>query len=290
LRAIKIVSIIDSILAILSFVLIYTADINILNIPYSIRNGTPRLGIGTEIVLVSLFISFVSVLQKKKLQLIDFANLLLGLVQVIVVNKGRSAIFYLAITFLFGTLLFLKLLPRIIIFSLLLITLLLLSPTFPAFSNAVEAYFYGDDGIMVRFQAIEFYMNQFYHHPLIGMGFISTNGPFWYLAQGYDGLFYYDDVGIVGFMNRFGCIGLLLVSYLIFQCTKTSWGNHSISGYVEKTFLFYIVVSLINLSFLDLERLVYLFLLFAINDYSLKEKGISTSKEHIYRRSQSFSS
>lgn len=269
-HAIQVISIIDSFDAIVNYLLISKAGINLLNISYSIRNGTPRFGIGTEIVIISLFVSFASIFKSRRLNFTSLLCISLGLIQLIAINKTRSVLLYVFFSIIVFLFLSLKLQYKFIAITILALCLFMLFPAIPDIANSVTEYINGDGSILIRLEAIDFYMNQFYHHPLIGMGFISSHGDYWYLGTGYENRYFYNDVGLVGFLVQFGSMGLLLACYFFIHCIKSI--NHLVTlrSYIEKLMIIYFVVSSINLSLFDPERLIYLFLLFAIDDSSVK--------------------
>ena len=78
-----------------------------------------------------------------------------------------------------------------------------------------------DAGLLVRVEAYSYYFNQFLTKPLLGMGLIDPNASItnYYLVAGIraNGLsqYYLDDIGILGFINQFGLVGICLLIYLI---------------------------------------------------------------------------
>ena len=87
--------------------------------------------------------------------------------------------------------------------------------TVSGFASSFLSELDSDVGINMRFETINFYMQQFYKHPVLGMGFIrssTTNTTLYGLLYGcgqYAGYFYRDDVGIIGVINERGICGII---------------------------------------------------------------------------------
>jgi len=263
------VSIIDSIIALLSFILIKNFGINILNLSYSIRDGSPRFTIGTCIVLVSIFVSIVYSFKTKNLSLKDFINILLGFVHLIFIGKTRSLILYFALALIFALAIFSNYKIKIFIATIIVCLFLSYCFNFNEFSNFFINYFLDDAGISIRFDAISFFMGNFNSSPIFGMGFISSKGDYSYLMSGVNGNYYYDDVGLVGLLAQFGICGFLWAIIILIKSFLVSHKSGTTPALVLKIFVFYLFVSSINLSFMDPERLAYLFILFVFDDFCL---------------------
>lgn len=73
-------------------------------------------------------------------------------------------------------------------------------------------------GHQIRISAIEYYINQFCQHPILGMGVIdplASNSLYQLVHGGVNkfggvGQYYLEDVGIVGYLNQFGIIGIII--------------------------------------------------------------------------------
>jgi len=266
-KAIINVSIIDSTVALVSYFLIVNADINLLNIPYSLRNGTPRFTIGVEVVLISIFISLNKCFKTKKISPKDACNIILGTLQIIIAGKTRSFLLYYAIAFVFIIALYSNFKTKICLYTVFFDLFLVFAFNAQYIINSISDYFLSDAGISIRFEAISFFMKQFYSKPFFGIGFISSKGPYSTLLGGANGKFYYDDVGVVGLLAQFGLFGLLWVIVLLATAFLQAKKTNLLISPILKTFVFYLTISSINLLFVDRGKLIYLFMLFVFTDF-----------------------
>lgn len=281
-KAIINVSIIDSIIALLSYAFIANFGINLLNIPYSLRNASPRFTIGVEVVLISIFISINKSFKTKKLSLTDATNIILGTLQFFIAGKTRSFILYYVVTLLFIIALYSNVKTKIWFYVSLFILFLVFVFNANSIITLFSNYFLNDDGIYVRFEAISFFINQFVSKPIFGMGFISSEGPYSYLLGGINGTYYYDDVGIVGLLAQFGLTGLLWEILILATAYLQSTKSKLLVSSILKTLVFYMAISSINLLFIDGGKLIYLFMLFALNDFCYPINVFTKKKQRNY--------
>lgn len=233
------------------------------------RNGTVRFEIGGVILTLGIIISITRLFEKKWTKL-DIWNLLFGTYQIIYINKTRSVILYLVITVILSILLQKKVhyavRTLLIVMIAVLVVYAFLSPGTTESSTTIGGIIGIDAGIRMRFRAIEFYLGQFLEHPLFGMGFISASRDVsgWTLLYGNEGRFYRSDVGAVGLINEFGIAGAIWAVSFIILMYKSFKKHNSLCGRVGINTVNYFVVSLINLSFLDNNRIMIIFFLYML--------------------------
>ncbi len=258
-------SIITSIVALIVFTLYTFAGINILQLNDSIsenfRNGTIRFSIGTIVANIGIVISITRIMQKKSKKL-DLYNTIVVFLNIWLVDKSRTALLYIIIIVLISMLLGKKVgrLWKVIILFAIVACVIGVFISYDTVRNEVSVYFNSDAGIMMRFNTIEFYMNQFQEYPVLGMGLLSSSKDVagWQLLYGPAGYFYRDDVGIVGLLNKFGICGLLWIIAFFITIMRIEKKTKLQEGEVVRNIMIYCVVTLINLSFMDFQRVFYM--------------------------------
>lgn len=122
----------------------------------------------------------------------------------------------------------------------------------------------------VRLEAINYYLNHFRDNGIFGIGF-ANDVTYFLLNHGYSQTFqksayYYDDVGVFGFLGKFGILGLFVLLSFIVAC----FGSFITSQ--EKLFSFVVIVSLgitsVSLVYLDPQRIVLLPLMLLLLSYA----------------------
>lgn len=259
-KKIVLFSVLSSFSAILFFVLYSAFSFNPLQLSENVtRNGTIRFGIGTGIVILALIISFTKFLNKSATKL-DVINILLGTIQIYYVNKTRSIILFLIILF---CIIILKTkrtnnLLKISLFLLISVSVILVFFGNQYFAAYINDYVNNDYGLLNRSEAIVFYLNQFIHKPMFGMGYIGTDrsSVTSLLLYGPNGNYYRGDLGVIGLIDEYGIAGLIWTLYFLYgiYCMGK---NTTIYAQIIRFVVFYYVISLVNLSFMDSERLLF---------------------------------
>lgn len=260
------VSIVASAVAVIAFILYTYFGVNFLRLTdaskENFRFGTIRFGVGAAFVHLGLIISLSRILHKAHSKL-DIINIILGSIQIIFVNKTRTIMLYFVVVLLLAIVTerkvkkFWKIL--LYIASLLcLITVFLFSDQI---SLNLTDYFNADAGIAMRYNTIKFYMEQFFRKPIFGMGFLSASKDLagWNLRFGPAGYFYRDDVGIVGLINALGLFGLLWVVCFLLSLNKKRKHMDKMNSAIIRNMLIYFTITMINLSFMDNQRIMYVF-------------------------------
>ena len=250
-------SLVCSAIAIVSFLLFNLFQLDILNLRAAgivIRNGTIRFQVGGAVMLTGIIISFTRILGKTNSRL-DFINVIAGMFHIIAIYKTRTVIFYMLVTVAIYILMqkrFNKLLRGLIILAIIVLMVLAVVST-DTINTSIAGYLNADAGVLMRYRAIEFYMNQFYEHPIFGMGLISSSTSIngWQLLYGPEGRFYRSDVGIIGVLNALGIVGLIWVIYfftIIYKALKSKKDGYAL---MIKSITNYLLVSMVNLAFLS---------------------------------------
>ena len=126
------------------------------------------------------------------------------------------------------------------------------------FAAYINDYINNDYGLLNRSEAIVFYLNQFIHKPMFGMGYIGTDrsSVTSLLLYGPNGNYYRGDLGVIGLIDEYGIAGLIWTLYFLYgiYCMGK---NTTIYAQIIRFVVFYYVISLVNLSFMDSERLLF---------------------------------
>jgi len=262
---------ISSVVAMVAFFAYAYGEFNFLKLATdssnNFRNGTLRFGVGGVIIYPVLVVSLTRFMRKQAKR-IDVLNIIFTTFQIIVINKTRTMILYM-IMMVFIMILFdrkMNMLSKVTVSILIAGCILGVILSTDSFVGNVTSYFNSDAGIMMRFNTIEFYMNQFFQKPLLGMGLISSSRDVvgWQLLYGPAGYYHRDDVGIVGLLNQYGICGLMWMMAFFAAVWRNYKRKNGLNATVVCNITIFLLVTLINLSFLDTQRTMYIFLVFAI--------------------------
>ncbi|MGF2115884.1 O-antigen ligase family protein [Enterococcus casseliflavus] len=103
--------------------------------------------------------------------------------------------------------------------------------------------------VFYRFNVIDYYRNHFLDNLIFGFGYSSSVKT----------LYNYTDIGMLGFIYRYGIIGLMWVISIILYFYK---GNKN--SIINKTIFIYFLGMAISLSLFDPQRILYFPILFSI--------------------------
>lgn len=205
-------------------VFLYTYNIILFDISgASNRYGTLRFGIAGYMVSIALLITFFDWINNRRKE--DLIAFVVETTFLFYAQKTRTEIMYILLAIYFVAVLFLKNQN----FKILLIFIGVIGLIVAVSSGFIDSYVSelgADAGVNMRFETIKYYMEQFYQHPILGMGYIKTNtsNPILYgLLYGrgqYAGYFYRDDVGIIGVINEKGICGLIWYCSLLLLMLK----------------------------------------------------------------------
>ena len=272
------VSVIASSISILAFISYTYLGVNFLKLSTvgdeSFRNGTIRFGVGGLIVYISVIVSMTRVL-RKTYHNIDIYNIVLGLLQIIFVNKSRITILYFIVVFIVVAIREKKTNKFFKCFIVLIILIMgVWALNFlENISSEISTYIDEDASLFVRLEAIEFYMEQFKQKPILGMGLLSADQTAnnWRLVSGYNtSHFYYrEDVGAIGLLNKFGIVGVLWVICFLKKIWKRVSAEESEHSMICQNIIIFLIVTMISLSFMDYQRVMYIFILLFISEITV---------------------
>lgn len=258
------ISAITNIVIFVAYVLFTYQGIDLLKIGDSalFRNDTVRINSGEMIIYPMIMISFSRIFEKKH-NLVDMVNLIFGLINIILVAKTRMVFLGIIMT----ALLYIVIVKNVnIIIRIMVILAFVVMSCFSIvymddLLSEAGTYFSSDMGIQRRFDAIDFYSNQFFENPIFGMGLLggSKNLINSELLYGPRGVFYRSDVGIIGFINAFGIVGLIWVGYSIIIMLKA--GKKSTKNHHLLICTLYSLLTTVSLMFMDSGRSMYLFIM-----------------------------
>lgn len=218
-KAIKKVGCIAAIFSIIQ-VFLYNYGIILLDITgTSIRYGTLRFGIAGYIVSIGLIIALFDYFYNNKRK--DLFYIIIGVIYFLYASKTRTEMMYILGSVYVVVILFVKnkTVKTLMIFSAIVMVIVLL------YSGFFSKYLFelsNDAGINMRFETIEYYINQFKEKPILGMGFIkiNLNDTLDAIVYGNRGYYFRDDVGFIGLLNERGIIGGILYIALVVNLFK----------------------------------------------------------------------
>lgn len=260
------VSMVCSIMAIIAYILLDKTGNNFFNLDvnnYSFyRYNKPHFMIGSMVVIPATIFIWIKILEKNRDKW-NVIMLILNLIHIIIIGKTRTLISFVVITLLIIYVYFTKKTKKIKICVTILSVFVFALIEGSTIISSLSTLF-NDNSVIFRINAIGFYMQQIKSHPLFGMGFIGRgNVLLQTLLYGAKMQYYRTDVGLIGFMDEYGIIGaiwfltLILYSYKKLKFTIKKNRKDRIVIYAS-SFLFFIVISAINLFAIDGFRLIYL--------------------------------
>ncbi len=161
-----------------------------------------RKSTNKKIAIVACVVSFIQILLVSKNRM-GLLIAILSCIYMILINLGKNRYF----KYLIGSIII------VAVFGMFKV---------PVLNNFISTINLKDEGIAIRFEAIEYYINQINSNPFFGTGFIQVkeNDDSFNFVRGEKGLFYKDDVGVVGIINTFGIIGLIWYLFLAAKIIK----------------------------------------------------------------------
>lgn len=271
------ISAITSFISVFAFFLYqkYSIDILLLGANAMFRNGTVRIITGEMLVYPMIMISL-SRLVEKKYKVIDLFNIVFGLTSVFFVAQTRAVIIGIILTFLLyiSVKKNLNRYLRLFIVTVILIILILFALSYSGILSRITSYLNSDWGILKRYDAIKFYINEFLQYPILGMGLLggSKNLPFSELLFGPYGVYYRGDVGLIGFINAYGIIGFIWLMMLFKNLIQTGL-KYKNNGYLL-IITFYCAFTMISLDFMNSNRSMYLFVLLVLFYFAQRNQSL----------------
>lgn len=250
----------------------------------SFRNGTLRLGIGSNIVAFAFFIVLFEAVNNRKGRTKNILYSIIFFLYFTYAAKTRSLSLYIIISVYLVVLLWLRNRNTkflLSLFGIAILVYLIFSGTISYFVADVST----DVGVNMRFNTIKFYWQEFTEHPILGMGYIKGStaspslltllmGPLWYGTTRY---YYRDDVGFIGLLNEDGIIGAIWYITALMIIFKQSVYLYKVNSkkYVWCiTICIFITLCSINLIYTNPERFpAFIMIMTLINHYYIKEKN-----------------
>lgn len=251
--------------------IVFDKGIYLLDINYSFsRYDSLRITANASIINIGLIIITAFILESNKKNKCVFIILfLLGIYNSIFIQKTRSILLITLASIVAMLLLkFKDNFKKIITTTLILVIVILLIIKLPIFDSYFEVKLSDDLGIIARKEAIIYFIDQLKNNFVFGTGIIKPIPGDWtytYLTGPYN-IYYHDDVGIIGFTNKFGIVGfiwyIMLNIKLIIYIWKIRKYNNSVYSLVNVGCVTYITLSMYNLIMMDYQRIgVFIILL-----------------------------
>lgn len=268
-------SLICSIVMLLQYFLYpkYGLFLNIMR--YGFRFSSLRIYEGEGLINIGIVIAFGSLINKNfKFRVLPYLTFIIGLLEAIFVQKTRMVLLCIILTCVLVYLVKnIKRIGRLYLFILFLLIIIGIVQNTSLFSEYKSSFSTDDNSYTIRQAEIAFYLKQFSENMLFGMSFIPYNASSFtdmILRGPYDN-YYRDDVGIIGFMNTFGLIGLVWFILMLGKVTRIiilSVQKKSINdNYETISFLLFVVFSLWTLIIMDPQRIIGFPILLALVDY-----------------------
>lgn len=207
------------------------------------------------------------------------AMVTLGLcnLEIILISKNRMVLLMVILSYIY--MIFTKYKKNIIkkIFVI-MITLMGLYFIFriPAVNEFVDSISLNDTSIIIRGGAISYYIEQLKNNLLLGTGFINPieNTEWYYMVRGGGGIFFKDDIGILGSIHTFGVIFIVWYGGVIVKMKKvlTNRKEYIRKGlYVEiYGICFFCIIGSIVMNPFDVQRIVLFPFILAMVDFLWK--------------------
>lgn len=192
-----------------------------------VRMDVQRIYVGIYIIpfvfLISLSRIIIYLNNKSKIPKLYLISLFLSLFDLYFFVMTRSFLVLILLISSIMILLFLKTKIKIYFIIILSFLLYFAYSTFGIFDKYIEFQKDVDtDTLSIRYEAIGYYLNKTTDdNPFLGFGYIRTdNSALENLLHGANGEYYREDVGIFGFYNNFGLIGIIWMLGLFYTMLK----------------------------------------------------------------------
>lgn len=265
----------------------------------SIRFGTIRIYESAYLPAFASVLSFGIFLKRDKVNMKILSGIAFSIsfLQVILVSKNRMSLLMMTLSYIY--MIFIKYDKKRIrkwvslLSSFILIVFLL---QLPSINNFISTFSLKEASITIREQAINYYVQQLSEHPIFGVGFIEPieNDKSFYEVRGNDGIFYKDDIGILGSIHTFGLFFIIWYIFLIFKIVKVLRvirKEKKQTQYIELYGLYcFSIIGSIVMNPFDSQRIVLFPFVLAFIDYAnktvLREKGFNLDNKINQERSK----
>lgn len=265
-----------SLVLILQFLVYEIWEITFLSLDLGsfLRFGEVRIGEGAFIISIGVILAIAKIINSNKLfskeNSINIVTVILGLADIIFVAKTRSILLFLIVSVFIMLIITIKNKIKIISVCILCSLIFISSPIMKKY---IELNNNEEWSTIARRGAIEYYLEQAKDMPIFGTGMINPgkDDELFYYARGPQGIFYRDDVGIIGLLNGFGAMGvlwyiILLASIAPIILKKIKMREISSSSHILGLFMFLLLCST-TIIFTDPQRLYLLpYILYMIEE------------------------
>lgn len=205
----------------------------------------------------------------------DIISFILMLLAILLVDQSR---FYLAtlltccaVMFLMENRKRLKLRSFVMLLIAGIVALLL---AFRSVVSMLNTILINDGSFDARIKAIIYFLTTVRNHIICGMGIVVPSGGEYYgYITGPEGMYHYDDVGIIGVLASLGIIGFLWYIGITIKFVKICWKhlkhNAFAAGIVTE-----FVLSIFTMSYLDKSRIISFMLTLTMLDIELWKKDM----------------
>lgn len=197
-------------------VLLHFVNIDILAAVNGERYLTARIQIGQQIQICGLFIAYTKMRTAPNNRKYQIITLLLVLSFIFAIST-RGLWIYLTACLAFYEIQRRKKHVNYYVIALTVITIILIVYNMIDEEGAVAMLDSGDNHVLMRMRTMNLYFNQVVEDPLFGLGFIKPiEGTDSYdLVMGDWGRAFRGDVGLLGFVNTFGVVGLTWFIFIV---------------------------------------------------------------------------
>lgn len=294
-----IMSTIISILYIIQSILYKSNKIFLLIDLNSFRFESLRINQLAEFICLGAILAYSNLINngeiKKKWRLIGLVAMIVNIYEIIFVAKIRALLLIIIFTFLIMTFIRFRKEKKIIIAIPIVILLLGVFYKSPIFNQYIELSSADDYSLYARSYEINYYMRQFYDNPIFGMGFMVSRyigDENYYIARGPLGIAHRSDVGIIGFINTFGIVGIIWYIHLLVKCLYyilKLFRKNEINKNIEVLGIFlFVILGSSTLIIMDPYRIIILPIFISIIDsvYNKSRYNLEKVKRPIFKLEQ----
>lgn len=140
---------------------------------------------------------------------------------------------------------------------------------FKSVGSILNAILENDGSFDARIKAIAYFLRTVCDHVICGMGLVVPGeGVHYYYITGPEGLYHYDDVGVIGVLASLGLIGFLWYAGITIKLIKISWKRLKYNALAVGLVAGF-VLSILTMSYLDKGRIISFMLMLVILDIEL---------------------
>lgn len=192
----------------------------------SIRFGSIRIyeaayfPVFSMVIAIGIFLKSDNWNKMKKLSAICIVT---TLTQLLMISKGRMLFVLSILSFIYMMLIKYnnKKIKKYIMIIVVGIIIIIVSKV-PVVNEFLSSINNKDYSLLTRVDAMNYYYNQIKESPLLGTGFIEAieGEDSYYIVRGPNGMFYKDDMGVLGIINTLGIIGAVWYVFIIIKIIK----------------------------------------------------------------------